>query len=561
MIRYLNVLADHIAKKSLLRHAIFLTAALIAIWIIGYHFGTFDQVVHLPFLKKFADPTLYPTDPFLALREEHYSYFWLLFVPALRTGILEIVMFAVHIIATYGLFWMFWELTDTLFHNNLANLFSICMLIFPHMGLTGFQFIEYSLLNRTFVLPFILGAIILYLRGRYLFSFLILGVMFNIHIIYVGFAMAMILFDCLLRLREVGWKNILKGLAVFIIGALPVLLWRSGSAPVDLQIRPDVLKLVASALLAGVYYIYLPYPYFLFNLINGICTLIFFILGIRLKLSENDRALTNFVVAIGLVLLVQIVTTYWLPVVFILQLQILRIGFFLQIIGYLYFAGYLAKRLQNSSLKGLAGAVAIFAFVTHVSSLIPLLFLLSYQWLAKARWRQWLALSGIILIHIGTVYSSVVSGCWPSGIVLFEPKTSWTQAQDWARENTPKDAMFITPPQFFFYYVPDWRTFSERGTLATLVEIFEFPHPDYSSYWQTKFNAIAPFAIQKFNGNYFDTMKITKDAYYSLKPEDLLKITKKYNVRYLVVEKPHLKPFPIAYENNGFVIYDLKQIK
>jgi hypothetical protein len=242
-----------------------------------------------------------------------------------------------------------------------------------------------------------------------------------------------------------------------------------------------------------------------------------------------------------------------------LQLQILRIGFFLQIIGYLYFAGYLAKRLQNGSLKGLAGAVVTLAFVTHVSSLIPLLFLLAYQWLARARWRQGLAFSGIILIQLATVYTSVVSGYWSPRIVVFEPETSWTQAQDWARENTAKDAMFITPPQLFFSYVPDWRTFSERGTLATLVEVFEFPHPDYFPGWQTKFDAIAPMAIQKFNGNYFDTMKITRDAYYSLKPEDLIKISNQYAVRYLVIEKPHLQPFPIAYENDGFVIYDMKQ--
>jgi hypothetical protein len=551
---------ENILKKTWLRHLIFLAAALIAVWISGYHFGTFDQVVHIPFLKKFADPSLYPTDPFLNMRGEHYSFFWMMFIPAYRAGILEPVMFAVHLLATYGLFWMFWELTDTLFHNTLANLLCVVMLIFPHMGMPGFQIIEFSLLNRTFVLPFVLAVIIFYLRRRYWLAFLLLGVMFNIHIIYVGFAMVMILFDSLLRLREVGWKNLLKGLALFVIGALPVLLWRAGSTPIDLTIRPDVLKLTSSALLADVYYAFSPNLLILINTLHGAATLAFFMIGRKLKLSKDDRTMTNFVLAIGVVLLVQLITTYWLPVTIILQLQILRVGVFLLIIGYVYFAGYLAERLQQGSLGGFAGGLVVVSFITYVSPLLPLLFLVLYRWLTCSRWRQWAGAAVILLVHIATLYGAVVSGLWSPGIHLNEPKTPWTQTQDWARKNTSVDAMFITPPQIFLHYIPDWRTFSERGTLVTLVEIFEFPHPDYFPGWQERFEAIAPGAISKFDGNSFDAFKFTREAYYSLKPEDYLRIARKYNVRYLVVEKPHLQPFPVAFENEGFVIYDLKSL-
>jgi len=74
MISSLTTFADRLAKKTLLRHALFFGIAMIAIWANGYHFGTFDQVVHIPFLKKFADPGLYPADAFLNLRSEHYSF-------------------------------------------------------------------------------------------------------------------------------------------------------------------------------------------------------------------------------------------------------------------------------------------------------------------------------------------------------------------------------------------------------------------------------------------------------------------------------------------------------
>ncbi|MEI7847594.1 MAG: hypothetical protein WCK35_17460, partial [Chloroflexota bacterium] len=117
---------------------------------------------------------------------------------------------------------------------------------------------------------------------------------------------------------------------------------------------------------------------------------------------------------------------------------------------------------------------------------------------------------------------------------------------------------FITPPEILSHYIPDWRTFSERGSLATLVEIFEFPHPGYFPAWQKNFEALAPAAIAQFNGNYLDTFSITRAAYYSLKPEDYLRIAQQNQIRYLVIEKPHKQPFPTLYENEGFVIYDLQ---
>ncbi len=558
MMAKISAFADCIAKKSLLRYIFFLGVALIAIWVNGYHFGTFDQVVHLPFLKKLSDPGLYPNDPFLNLRSEHYSFFWQMFIPAYRAGTLELTMFGVHILATFGLVWVFWELTATLFQNNLANLFSVILLIFPHMGLPGFPIVEFCLLNRTFALPFILGAILLYLRRRVLLAFLLLGLMFNIHVIYVGFAFVMILFDLCLRLPEVGWKNLVKGVAIFIGASLPVLVWRSGSVPIDLQVRPDVLKLVSSALLAGVYYLFLPSPQILLGTLHGFATLTFFVLGRKLQLSAHDRTITHFVIAIGLVLLVQLLTTYWLPITFILQLQILRIGVFLMLFGYIYFAGYLASRLQQSSLRGIPAGLVAVSFIAYPSPLLPLFFLAIQPWMEKFRWRQLISASLLCLILVVSLLSGIQSGIWSPGYFIFEPKTAWTQTQDWARNNTARAAMFITPPEILSHYIPDWRTFSERGSLATLVEIFEFPHPGYFPAWQKNFEALAPAAIAQFNGNYLDTFSITRAAYYSLKPEDYLRIAQQNQIRYLVIEKPHKQPFPTLYENEGFVIYDLQ---
>jgi hypothetical protein len=238
----------------------------------------------------------------------------------------------------------------------------------------------------------------------------------------------------------------------------------------------------------------------------------------------------------------------------------LRIGVFLLYFGYIYFAGYLAHRLQQGSLGGISGGLVTVSFVAYPSPLLPILFLAFVRWLDKYRWRQRTGVGAFSLISVISIYGCVISGIWSPGYYLYEPKSYWTQTEDWARNNTPVDAMFITPPEILSHYIPDWRTFSERGTLATLVEIFEFPHPAYFLYWQERFEALAPGAIDRFNGNYLDTFASTRDAYYSLRPEDYLRIALKYRIRYLVIEKPYVQPFPAVYENEGFVIYDLQSV-
>ena len=175
----LAIFADRIASHRGLRSLFFLTAALLSILLIGYHFGTFDQIVHIPFLKATADPSLYPGDAFVALRTPPISYFWYFFVPFYRWGSLEVTMFAAHVLATTLTFAAFWRLSLTLFGDPVAGTLAVITFIFPHFGFLGFPVIEFSLLNRTFVLPFLLFVIDLYLSRHYVRAFLLLGLTFQ----------------------------------------------------------------------------------------------------------------------------------------------------------------------------------------------------------------------------------------------------------------------------------------------------------------------------------------------------------------------------------------------
>ena len=187
-------LAARLHRRPIDRYAFFLLATLVTILIMGYHFGTFDQFAHIPYLKKFADPALFPNDGFIGLRHESYSYFWRAFVPLrqLTPGsdtLLQWTLLAGHFAVTYLTFVMFWGLSWDLFQNPLAALLSTLAFIVPHLGFAGFPQFEFSLLNRTFALPFALWAIRLYLQGRPGRAFLLAGLLFNIHVITVVFVL------------------------------------------------------------------------------------------------------------------------------------------------------------------------------------------------------------------------------------------------------------------------------------------------------------------------------------------------------------------------------------
>jgi len=229
----LSNLALQLDASALKRHLLFLAATVFTVLFVGYQFGTFDEAMHIPFLKDMANPALYPGDAMLALHSIYYSYFWLGFIPLIKLGWLEPMLFGVHVISIYLSYWAIWELSKTLFHRPLACLISVAAMIVPHFSFVGFPVFEFAPLSRTVVLPFLLIAINQFFKGRVILAFLIAGLMYNIHVVSVNFILAMFGLACLLEFSRIGIRKILPSAAIFILAALPVLLWKAGGDPVD----------------------------------------------------------------------------------------------------------------------------------------------------------------------------------------------------------------------------------------------------------------------------------------------------------------------------------------
>ncbi len=556
-------LSDRFAKSRFQRHLLFLAATVVAIAFMGYYFGTFDQIIHIPFLKKDVYPALYPGDPFFELRGQHYSYFWFLFWPFYRLGVLEVAMFVAHVLATYATFWALWRLSDTLFQNPLTNLLTVVVFALPHIGFAGFPVFEFSLLNRTFVLPFLLWAIVLFLRRRYVFALALLGLMYNLHIISVNFVLGMFLFDFFLEFRAIGWRPILFGLMVFVVTALPVLIWKLDGPPTDFSLRPEWLSIVARSVLFNLYYLFAPYPQILSGTVNGLSALaIFFIARRRAPSARYDRTVTHFTLAVLLILAVEVVTAYWLPITLIVQLQIIRAGVFALIFGYVYFANYLAEayrsRLLNRFDFGVLAAATVFSSFPVILVIVRGL----QRLLAPARLRQVVTSGALVAMYAGSLTLARYYDLWRPGIHIYPESTPWHAAQLWARDHTPPEAVFITPPGRWWFYDSEWRVLAERPTVVTLAELIDAAFsPQYLDKWNPRFNAVAPGALSQFKGDIFENLALTERAFYGLSADDLLRVARQYGASYLVVEKLHRRDFPVVYENEQFVIYDLRSAK
>jgi hypothetical protein len=550
-------IAHRLSQSARWRHALFALAALCAILLIGYHFGTFDQTIHLPFLKKYADPALYSAnEEFFSLRFQHYSYFWFLFLPFYQWGVLEPVLFVVHYLATYLTFWAVWVLADTLFHDPLAGLLAVAAFIVPHVGFSGFPIFEFSLLNRTVVLPFLLIAVNLFLQRRHVGALALIGVTYNFHVLSSTFVLGLFLFAGLFEYRRIGARTAVASLLTFGLCASPLLAWRALSPPVNFAPQPDWFWNVSQGMFLHLFYFVAPYPHILFITLSGLSGLALFLIALRQCLSEHDRVVGLFVAAAMLILLIQGIATYTWPITILAQSQVMRVGLLALIFNYLYFAGYLAARYRSGALRGADFGWQAIAFITGIFPIIPLAIWLIQRRIHSARWRQTAAGLTVAGTFAGGLVVAQVYQLWLPGIYVYARPTAWHRAQLWARDNTPPDAVFITPLDKWWLYDADWRVFSERAQVVSFADMLEVAIvPDYLATWEQRFDAFAPGARAQFRGNVYENRLLTAAAYESLSDDDLLRLARAYDADYVVVEKPDLRPWPVAYENEQFVIY------
>lgn len=468
-------------------------------------------------------------------------------------------MFIIHILITWLTFWAFWDLCDYLFHDPLANMLLSFALVIPHLGFPGFQIIEFSLLNRTFTIPFLLFAILLYLKRNYFPAFLIVGLMFDIHLVYAGFVLSMFGVDLLLSVKHLAWRKIIPAVLAFVLIVLPLFLRKNGvSQGFDFSLRSDMVYLESMSMGYNVYFPVGAQPYVWLGTLQGIACLILIHLSMKVRPTNTvDQQFRHFILAAMLMIVLGSIASYWLPVTFIIQLQLLRVGVFILFFSYVYAVGLFSRLILKEQSEPIKFWVPSLALVFAVIPIIPL-FAYWVSGIAKPKLVKSLFLPLLGLIVIAQIFFAAQGRYLAPGFHIYGPKSDWTDVQLWAKENTEKDDRFITPPYEYWQYEADWRVFSERASLATIPEI-EVLHlnPDYTSGFVRRFSMIAPGVLEQLDGDYNHTLANTKKAFLNLSDYNFQSIGKEFACSFLVLPNEKTSSLKQVYSNNSYSIYQI----
>lgn len=554
--------SQYVWRSSLAKHLLFAVATIVSLLLLGYYFGTLDQASHIPFLKKFSDPSLYPDDYFINLRLHHYSFFWFLFIPFYRLGVLEISMFVIYVGVIYLTFWGLWNISKKLFNNPLTSFLTVVVFMFPHIGFSGFPVIEFSLLNRTFVLPFLLFAIILYLDKRYVRAFFLLGILYNLHVVSVNFVLFMFLFASLIKIREIRIQNIIAGFIAFIIGALPVLFWKFGGSPVQLDLNPEWFWIISRGALYHLFFFFGANFYTTFLTLGGISGIILFLIARKnLATLKHTFIITLFMFALITIIAIQTFISHIYPSTIIVQFQIVRAGLFINIFSLLYIIYYVVNLYETKKINNLHFLLLILTIILSVNPVVILVILFIRNIISS---QSWVKLTSF-LVPITFISFAILAyklNIWQPGIYIYPKKSAYVDVQLWARNQTEKDDIFITPPNKDWFYFIEWRVGSNRSTIVSLFDLAEIAVvPQGISAWKERFEKLAPGMIQKFNGDPFSNSRQALKAYYSLSANNIKRIAKTYKASYLVIEKPYYYDFPKVFENEEYIVYDVKSVE
>ena len=527
---------------------------LLTLILMGYHFGTGDQISHLTFLSKQLNPSLFQNDPFLQLSAYHYSYFWILLIPLLKFFSLEILLFVLHACSLYLTFWLLFEFTQTLFHHKLTSYLTASAFVFPKFSFMFIPIIEFSVVNRTFVFPFLLLSLILFLKKKYILSFSLLGLVYNLHVISVHFILAMIIPTLLFTFRKKEIPRILIGLLSFVLFASPVLLWKFGNSSLDLGVHMEWYSLIVKGGMAPLFNPIIP-PATLFTTISGIAGILLFFICKR-HFSSHEKKITLFVIFISISLTISYILYLIYPNTLLVQFQFTRIGKFLPLFTIPYCIHYALTRYKNKVFSLQQTTIFIASFLISGFLFIPLILL----FLIKRKTNKIVLQSILISQLILTIFLSLQFTLWSPGIFIYPRKTSWNDVQLWAKENTPTTSTFITPPGKWWWYSSDFRTFSQRNTFVLLGDIFELAFfPGYLEEWQTRFDLLLPGMKERFRGDYFANTHMVEEAYNNISEEHFLAIAKQYDVTHIITTSKAPLSLAPQYENSDYFVYKILQ--
>jgi endo-1,4-beta-xylanase len=131
-----------------------------------------------------------------------------------------------------------------------------------------------------------------------------------------------------------------------------------------------------------------------------------------------------------------------------------------------------------------------------------------------------------------------------------DEQRAWVAAQDWAARNTPKDALFITPPQ-----QGGFRIRSERSVVCEWRDGTQlYFSAAFARDWWDKLRALRPAVVHGGAGGAGELMRT--QSLETMTDGDLVRLAKSYGATHVVLPSGGRREMKRAYDNGKWAIYE-----
>ncbi|GEM_PF-3593146 len=590
-------------QKLSVRFLLFLFA-IASICFQGYIFGYHDHSVQIPYIWWKLNPSLYPRD----LLSESFPYYFALVWDWVAWASLYIPLKYLLLILHIFFRWLFFEslyyLGLTLSNNKITALLSAAAFLFP-LHTLGDWVPSPAFVHANVALPGVIYALAFFFRGKILLSFILVGLLFNVHVMHAVF-LGFVLFFILLRRREVFRTfQFWTGVALGVLLALPTFIPMAKS--IGFPVGPDWINVIRLRAAHHIFPFTWTWPWLSF------CIYLFCGYQAFRRISIHYRQESVMVGAAVLTLcIIGIVFSEIYPIPFIMRMHIFRsVVIFIIVLTVLishYFANelliakrqaaftpyqafliigttaliysayipllasslYLSSKRRNAILP-FVGLILLFPFMVWALTSLQYAVPLSSYFKAEALkvvvvLMTSVLLSGLLfheqlypvfkipvrptrtISYLGLIILSLLVIYWKERIRtqddFVQRLPEWIDVQVWARDHSNPDDCFLTPPKY-----EGFRVFSRRSIIADWKDgTASFWYPPLASRWLERM--IELHYIDR------DTLHVI-DRYESLSREEILNLSRRYNCCYAVFLRPVKESLTVVYYNREFVVYSI----
>lgn len=362
--------------KSVFWRLLGLLAAAIAVFI-GYPPEGYYESYYLPFIFKYMDPRLYPADLFVNSESVYHSLFFPMIAQLLRYADLKILFPALCFVATCANIALVFNISLLLFKNRATALLAVLLLFFGKfaLSLSAIGILTAGLCEPSgMARPFLLFAIYLFLKEKYLAACLIAGLMFNVQGMEAFFVAAMFMFYFLTRIKSLPRSQVLYPTLLLALPALPPVLNALSRGFLDTASPEAVRQWLAIVHFRSFYHLF-PFSWGLGDWFSYCGWLIWTYVVLKYsRPSEKHDVITSFCKALGLLCLIGTVFVELIPVPAVVKLVLWRGTMFYVFFLVIYISDYLVNfpkenPLQTALVAGTASGLLFNSFSFY--KLIP----------------------------------------------------------------------------------------------------------------------------------------------------------------------------------------------